>query len=163
MLPPFKNLTIFAGYVGNAPELRYTGSGVPVLSLRICAKYSWLDEATKERRTIDEWATAVFYRASAEQVAKRVSRGAFVHVEGRRQSRQLPSKGPGRPPVVTEIIVSSWHLVDLSDPDGRPAASSLEAALAPGQDAQPPAQVPSRRPTDRDVPARPSTSTAGLA
>lgn len=158
MRPPFKNLTVFAGYVGNDPDLRYTSTGVAVVSLRICAQHSWIDEK-KQRQTIDEWATAVFYRGLADEVAKSVKKGAFAHVEGRRQSRRLPATGSGRPPTVNEIIVTSWHLVDLRgesvpDTQGQP----IELDPSP-QDAS--IGVP--RGVDRGSPAPFPSTTAGLA
>lgn len=152
---PYKNRTEFAGFVGNDPELRHTGSGVPVLELRVCAQFSWRDESGA-RLTHDEWATVVFYRGLAEDVAARgVGKGTFVHVEGRRQSRSLAAPAGGKPRKVNEIIATQWHVVDLPPAPG--AATERQA-----QDPDSPA-VATRIGRERTAGPSFGSSTADLA
>lgn len=157
---PFKNQTIFAGYVGNEPELRQLASGDATLSLRIVTKHSWQVEG--EWKTIDEWATAVFYRVLAQQVIESgIKKGSFVHVEGRRHTRPW-SDANGRPKKSHEIIVSDWHEVTL--PAGARATAAVAQPPHPdppspsGKPAAPAAPKPRRAPT-----APPTTATGGFA
>ena len=102
---PFKNVTVFAGYVGNDPELRALASGDATLSLRIVSKHSYKQDNVWH--TQDEWLTAVFYRALAEEVAARgIKRGSFVHVEGRRHTRSW-TDGSGNKKNTQEVVVSA--------------------------------------------------------
>ncbi|MCD0253107.1 single-stranded DNA-binding protein [Xanthomonas campestris pv. campestris] len=144
---PYKNLTIFAGYVGNEPELRQlTNSGDATVSLRIVAKHSWQVEGVW--KTEDEWITAVFYRSLAEQViATSVRKGSFVHVEGRRHTRSWMDAKQQRK-VTHEIIVTEWHEIAIS-------AAARRADIA--QAAPPSAGKPAPAATKPTAPAKPKT------
>lgn len=146
---PYRNNTVFAGYVGNEPELRKLASGDATVSVRIVAKHSW--KIGDQWHTQDEWATAVFYRNLAEDFAEQgVKKGGFVHVEGRRHTRKW-TDGSGRPKVTHEIIVTDWHEVAL--PATRPPAPTTPA----------PAKA---APAEKNKPAQPLppvSSTASLA
>lgn len=142
---PYKNETVFAGYVGNVPEARTLASGDVTVSLRIVSKHSWLSDG--KWQTQDEWATAVFYRALAESViAHGIGRGSFVHVEGRRHTRRW-GEDVGKPKVSHEIIVTDWHEVTL--PAG--AKQTPQPAEAPAEAAAPKparaAKLQERKPT----------------
>jgi single-strand DNA-binding protein len=112
---PYKNLTIFAGYIGNEPELRYLPSGDETVSLRIKSQYSYRDKASGSYKHIDEWATAVFYRQIAKDVVEQgAKKGRFIHVEGRRHTRQYPQEGR-KPGIAHEILVDDWHFVAIAN------------------------------------------------
>ncbi len=129
---PYVNRTIFAGYVGNDVELRHLSSGDAVVSLRIKSQHSYRVEGVW--KSIDEWATAVFYRQLATAVVEQgIRKGSFIHLEGRRHTRQFTTPGRNKPGVAHEIIVEDWHQVQLpnaarpeqsiGDPSSDPADS----------------------------------------
>lgn len=147
MALPFKNSTVFAGYVGNDPEIRYIANGDAVLSLRIVSRYSYRD-GDQAWKTIDEWATVVLYRKLAESFAEAGhGKGAFIHVEGRRHTRKW-TDGQGHRKTAHEIIAADWHAVQLppsakdeadkppkSNTKGREARESREFKPAKSDDA----------------------------
>jgi single-strand DNA-binding protein len=75
------NRVILLGNLGADPELRYTASGIAVLSLRLATHESFYDK-NKEPQERTEWHNAVVWGARAEAVSKMVSKGACVLVEG---------------------------------------------------------------------------------
>lgn len=161
---PFKNLTIFAGYVGNEPELRALASGDVTLSLRIVAKHSW-QEKPGEWRTHDEWATAVFYRALAEQVhTQGVTKGAFVRIEGRRHTRTWIQQPGNHKKVAHEIIVDDWHVIALpagSPTSPEPAVADAQQSPGDGRQART-ASRPAKAQAPRQAPP-PESATRGFA
>lgn len=155
---PYKNETVFAGYVGNVPELRYLPTGDATVSLRIVAKQSW--QVDGEWRTHDEWATAVFYRALAQQVIDQgITKGRFVHVEGRRHTRRWGAD-QGKPKVAHEIIVSDWHEVALPAGASQAEVEPAEPAEKPTSAKAPAAPKPGKAPP-RTLP--PTSATEGFA
>jgi single stranded DNA-binding protein len=109
---PYKNSVVFAGFIGNEVEARALGSGDAVCSIRIASKHSWKD-ATQGWKESTEWATAVFYRQDASDVAEACNKGDFIHVEGRKFSREWEDSAKVKRRS-EEIIVTSWHKVDIT-------------------------------------------------
>jgi len=113
---PFKNLTIFAGYISNDVELRQLASGDATVSLRVVSKHSYRSGGPgTEWKTVDEWATIVFYRNQAQDLIDAgAKKGRFIHVEGRRHTRMYkPDPAKDKQAAIHEIIAQEWHLVDL--------------------------------------------------
>jgi single-stranded DNA-binding protein len=115
---PFKNHTVFAGYVVADVVARTLSDGEAVVSVRIVAKHSYKDSKSANGwSVIEEFATAAFYRKAAEDViAAKVTKNDFIHVEGRRSTRKASGNGEGVTSRVThEIVVTDWHLVRLPE------------------------------------------------
>lgn len=148
MRPPYKNLTVFAGRIGNDPELRYLASGDATISLRVCCQESFKDASSSTGwSTHSEWATLVFYRKDAEDVAASgVAKGGFIYAEGRRHTRQWKD-GQGHPKTAHEIIVSAWHPVAVAA-----AAAATERVEAAAQRSAAPTKL-----APAPAPARGST------
>lgn len=155
MRPPYKNLTVFAGRVGNDPEIRYLSSGDATVSVRVACQESWKDaSAATGWKTHTEWAVLIFYRKDAEDlVAAGVRKGSFIHAEGRRHTRQWED-GEKRKKTAHEIIVSAWHVVAIT-----PSAEATDRAEAQAQAHAPrPARsgAPAAKPPTAKAPATPS-------
>lgn len=128
---PFKNLTIFAGFISNDVELRHLASGDATVSLRVVAKHSYrTGGADSEWKSIDEWATIVFYRNQAQDLVDAgAQKGRFIHVEGRRHTRMYrPDPAKDKQAAIHEIIAQEWHLVDI------PAAGKAGSARPTGKE-----------------------------
>lgn len=89
------NKVILLGNVGANPELRYTTAGVPVLSLRLATNESYLDK-NKEPQGRTEWHTVVVWGARAEGLARVLTRGAGVLVEGTLRTSSYEKDGQKR-------------------------------------------------------------------
>lgn len=133
---PFKNITIFAGYVVNDPELRMLpNSQEATVSLRLVSRYSYRDSAGAWH-TQDEFATAVLYRKQAEDFANAgLGKHSFIYVEGRRNTRKW-TDGKGHAKTAHEIIVAEWHPVHLPaaahDAPVDPPAPAVPTAVSRG-------------------------------
>lgn len=92
------NNIIVSGNVGRDPELRYTGSGVPVCKIPLADTRGKKGE---EQKTI--WYDVVTFNETAESVAEQVRKGARLMVSGRLQIEDYVKKD-GTPAKRVEII-----------------------------------------------------------
>lgn len=75
------NRVILLGNLGADPELRFTQGGTAVLNIRLATTESFLDK-NKVRQERTDWHTVVVFGKRAEGLAKCLSKGSRVLVEG---------------------------------------------------------------------------------
>lgn len=75
------NKCMLIGNLGADPELRQTTGGVSVLQLRLATSRSWLDK-NKVRQEMTEWHQVVVWGKRGEGLAKILSKGSRLAVEG---------------------------------------------------------------------------------
>ena len=151
-----------SGFVGNAPELRFTPNGKSVATFSVYTRERWTgsDGATHEktqRHQITAWAT------QAEFAQQRLVKGTRVQIIGR-IDQQSWGEGTQRQYktvlVATEIVLISFAAPEEQPNDVAPAGEEVESAL----DADPASETaetapaaepaaPSRRPRRRAKPA----------
>ena len=98
------NKVILVGHLGADPDMRYTPSGQGVCELRLATSDSWTDK-NGQRQERTEWHRVVVWGKRAEIVAKYLSKGRQVYVEGRIQTRSYDDK-EGNKRYITEIIAN---------------------------------------------------------
>lgn len=76
----FNRVTLF-GNLGADPDLRFTQGGQAVLNMRVACTESYLDR-DKNRKERTEWVSVVVWGKRAEALAKLVSKGSSVFIEG---------------------------------------------------------------------------------
>ena len=76
----FSQITL-VGNLGSSPELRYTSSGVPVVSFSLAVNKSWKD-ATGNKQERTNWYRISCWRKLAETVAQYCTKGQRVLVVG---------------------------------------------------------------------------------
>ncbi len=79
------NRVTLLGRAANDPNLRYTPSGRAVLNLRIATSYSY--QKDKEWVDVPQFTTCVFWGRQAEIIDEQISKGDYLYVEGRLQTR----------------------------------------------------------------------------
>lgn len=89
------NKVILFGNLGSDPELRYTASGTPVLSLRIATNESFLDK-NREVQERTEWHTVVVWGTRAEALARTLNKGSGMLVEGGLRTSSYEKEGVKR-------------------------------------------------------------------
>jgi single-strand DNA-binding protein len=89
------NKVILFGNLGSDPELRYTANGTAVLSLRIATNESFLDK-NREVQERTEWHTVVVWGTRAEALAKTLTKGAGLLVEGGLRTSSYEKEGVKR-------------------------------------------------------------------
>lgn len=99
------NKAILVGNLGQDPEIRSTGSGTPVATLRIATsdrrkdrEGNWTDHT--------EWHTVVVFGRQAENVGKYCRKGKQLFIEGRIQTRKWQDRD-GRDRYNTEIVADT--------------------------------------------------------
>jgi single-strand DNA-binding protein len=105
------NRVILLGNLGADPELRYTQTGTPVLSLRLATNESYQDR-NKETQERTEWHSVVVWGTRAEGLSKVLCKGTRLLVEGALRTSSYEKDGVKR--YKTEI-----HAKEVSVTAGR--------------------------------------------
>ena len=103
------NKAILIGNLGQDPELKFTQGGQAVLKLRLATNETYVNKAG-ERQDRTEWHTVVVWGKRAEALAKILSKGRAICVEGRIQTRQWEDK-EGHKRSTTEINAANIILL----------------------------------------------------
>ncbi len=151
-----------SGFVGNAPELRFTPNGKSVATFSLYTRERWTggDGAAHEktqRHQITAWS------AQAEFAQQRLCKGTRVQVVGR-IDQQAWGEGEQRQYktvlIANEIVLISFAAPEEQPSDIAPAGEEVESALdadsaSETAEATPAAEpaAPSRRPRRRAKPA----------
>lgn len=86
------NRVILLGNLGADPELRFTGGGQAVLNIRLATNKSWLDK-DKVKRERTDWHNVVVWGARAEGLAKILTKGSTILVEGELRTSDFEKDG----------------------------------------------------------------------
>lgn len=97
------NKVMLIGYLGNDPELRFTGNGKPVANFRMATNNSYIgSDGQKVDQT--EWHNIVCWGKLGETVNQYLQKGRQVYVEGRIQT-DIVGEGEDRK-YYTKVIAS---------------------------------------------------------
>mgnify|MGYP002880896950 CR=1 FL=1 len=128
------NKAILVGNLGQDPEIRSTGSGTPVATLRIATSDrrkdrdgNWTDHT--------EWHTVVVFGRQAENVGRFCRKGKQLFIEGRIQTRKWQDK-EGRDRYNTEIVANDVRFLGGRG-DGGGYGDSSGGEYGGGQSAAP--------------------------
>lgn len=102
------NKIIIIGNVGQDAELRDVGS-TTVLSFSVATTEKWKDK-NGERQERTDWHSVSLWGKRAEALAKYVTKGSRVAVEGRVQYRQYEDRD-GNKRTATDIVASDVELL----------------------------------------------------
>lgn len=102
------NKIILIGHVGQDAELRDVGS-TTVLSFSVATTEKWKDK-NGERQERTDWHSVSLWGKRGEALAKYVTKGTRVAVEGRVQYRQYEDRD-GNKRTATEIVASDIELL----------------------------------------------------
>lgn len=96
------NIVILTGRLTDTPELKTTNSGLSVVSARLA-----VDRGYGDKKTID-FIPVVFWRGTADTVAKYCTKGSKLTVSGRLQSRSYEDRNGKH--TVYEVNVNEMEL-----------------------------------------------------
>jgi single-strand DNA-binding protein len=128
------NKVLLLGNLGADPELRVTPGGQAVLKLRLATTESYLDKSnTRQERT--EWHRITIWGKRGEALAKFLTKGERLFVEGRIQTSSYEKNGEKR--YSTEIIANNVILAGSGRgrgdrPEGDQPRSSGRSAPSSG-------------------------------
>ncbi len=133
------NAVQLIGHIGQDPEIRYTSSGVAMLTMSLATNESYKDQSGQlVERT--EWHRLVAYRRLAELFGEYVKKGSKLYVSGKLQTRSWEDK-EGRRRYITEVIVGGFVFLDTKGAaSGQHRRDDLQEV--PDNDADPPNDLP---------------------
>ena len=102
------NKVILIGRLTRDPELRYTGSNTPVATFSLAVNRSFTNQ-NGEREA--DFINVVIWDKQAENVAKYLTKGRLVAVEGRIQTRNYDNN-EGKKVYVTEVVALSVQFLE---------------------------------------------------
>ncbi len=104
------NKVMLIGRLGQDPELKYTQSGVAVVSFSIATGMKWKDqEGNWQERT--EWHNLKAWRGLAETVSNYLKKGSKVYVEGRLETSNWEDENKKKH-YKTEIVIDELIMLD---------------------------------------------------
>jgi single-strand DNA-binding protein len=132
----FQQLSLI-GNLGSDPEMRYTPSGVPVVSFNLAVNKNWVNqEGQRQDKTI--WFRVTAWRKLAENVSQYLSKGRQVFVVGELEDARPWTDRDGNHRASLEVTAQTIRFIG-----GRGGESG-------GDQDGPPVAEPAQ--TDRDIP-----------
>jgi single-strand DNA-binding protein len=99
------NRVMLLGNLGADPELRMTSGGQAVLKLRLATSETYLDK-NRQRQERTEWHNVVIWGKRAEALAKILTKGSRIFVEGGLRTSNYDDRD-GNKRYRTEIVTSN--------------------------------------------------------
>jgi single-strand DNA-binding protein len=119
------NKVLLLGNLGADPELRVTPGGQAVLKLRLATTESYLDKNnTRQERT--EWHRITIWGKRGEALAKFLTKGDRIFIEGRIQTSSYEKNGEKRYStdiIANNVILSGGGRRERSEGGGEPRSS----------------------------------------
>lgn len=104
------NKTMLIGRLGNDPELKYTQSGIAVVSFSIATGTKWKDsEGNWQEKT--EWHNIKAWKRLAETCGNYLKKGSRVYLEGRLETSNWEDESKHKH-YKTEIVLDSMIMLD---------------------------------------------------
>ena len=125
------NRVMLLGNLGADPELRMTSGGQAVLKLRLATSETYLDR-NRVRQERTEWHSVVVWGKRAEALAKFLTKGTRMFVEGSLRTSSYDDK-EGHKRYRTEVVANNIILAGGGRGGGGPRAEQA----APEDDAPP--------------------------
>ena len=120
------NRVMLLGNVGMDPELRQTPNGSAVLKLRLATSESYLDR-NKQRQERTDWHSVVMWGKRAEALAKFLSKGSRLFVEGSIRTSSYDDR-EGNKRYRTEIVATNVILAGGGSRSGEGGGGARRAS-----------------------------------
>ncbi|MBQ9067786.1 MAG: single-stranded DNA-binding protein [Eggerthellaceae bacterium] len=140
------NRVIISGNLTRDPELRQTASGLPVLGFGVAVNDRRKNQQTGEWEDYPNFVDCTMFGTRAESVAKFLSKGSKVAIEGKLRWSQWERDGQKRSKI--EVIIDELEFM-TSRNDGPSASSHQSSYSAP---AASPAPEVNASVYDEDIP-----------
>ena len=104
------NKVILVGNLGADPEVRYTGGGTAIASLRIATSEQWTDKQSGQKQERTEWHRVKLFGRLAEIAGEYLKKGRQVYVEGSLRTDKYTDKD-GIERYSTDIIANDLQML----------------------------------------------------
>ena len=120
------NKAILVGRVGNTPELKSLDGGNKVVNFSVATSEYFKDKSgAKQEKT--EWHNVVAWGSLAEIIAKNVTKGTQLYIEGKIQNRSYDDKD-GVKKYTSEVVASEIKFLgSKKSEDGENASASASS------------------------------------
>jgi single-strand DNA-binding protein len=129
------NRVMLLGNLGADPELRMTSGGQAVLKIRLATSETYLDR-NKVRQERTEWHSVVVWGRRAEALAKFLTKGSRIFVEGGIRTSSYDDK-EGNKRYRTEIVANNIILSGSGGGGGARGGGRGSEGPGPSDDAPP--------------------------
>jgi single-strand DNA-binding protein len=119
------NKVILIGNLGADPELRMTNGGQACMTLRLATSRTFFDK-NKQRQQDTQWHRVIVWGKSAEGLAKFLTKGMRIYIEGRLQYRDYEGNDGIRKYLTEVIAESTVVLTERQNGGGNRRSSSRE-------------------------------------
>ncbi len=124
------NKVLLLGNLGAKPELRFTATGTAVLNFRLATSETFVDR-NKVPQSRTDWHNVVVWGARAQDLAKVLTKGSSVLIDGGLRTSTFEKDGSKR--YKTEIHAKDIHLVGRrrgsADSDLAPPSEVLDETI----------------------------------
>jgi single-strand DNA-binding protein len=104
------NKVILVGNLGADPEVRYTGGGTAIASLRIATSEQWTDKQSGQKQERTEWHRVKLFGRLAEIAGEYLKKGSQIYVEGSLRTDKYTDKD-GIERYSTDIIANDLQML----------------------------------------------------
>lgn len=120
------NVAHLIGNVGKDPEVRTTASGQQIASFSLATSQRWKDrEGNKQEKT--EWHNVVAWGKLADIVARFVTKGSRLYIQGRIETQSWDDKESGQKRYKTQIVADQMTMLgDRKGGDGGERSGGAE-------------------------------------
>ncbi len=144
------NKVILIGFLGDAPETRFTQLGKPVTKFSVAVNENWKDaQGAKQERV--EWFRIVCFGRLAEVSGEYLQRGRHVYLEGRLQSRKWEDR-QGEKRTTIEVVASQLRILDRAPSNGNGAKVEPPKATEPADENDNPFNESATDIVDHEIP-----------
>jgi single-strand DNA-binding protein len=122
------NKVILIGFLGEAPELKFSSQGKPIGTFSLAVNERWKDPEGARRERV-EWFKIVCFGRLAEVCGQWLVKGRHVYIEGRLQTRKWAGReGEKRTTII--VVANQMQILDRAPKNGNgaKAAESSKAA-----------------------------------
>lgn len=145
------NKVILIGFLGDAPEVRFSQQGKPVgtFSLAVNERWKGAEGALRERV---EWFRIVCFGRLAEVCGEYLNKGRHVYLEGRLQTRKWSDR-EGDKRTTVEVVANQMRILDRVPKNGNGVkADESPKAAEPVDEGDNPFNEPGSETADQDIP-----------
>lgn len=104
------NKVIIVGNLGADPEVRYTGGGTCITSIRVATSEQWTDKQSGEKQECTEWHRIKLFGRLAEVAGEYLKKGKQVYIEGALRTDKYTDKD-GIERYSTDIIATEMQML----------------------------------------------------
>ncbi|HBP4970256.1 TPA: single-stranded DNA-binding protein [Pseudomonas aeruginosa] len=110
-----RNKVELAGFLGDAPDIRYLPDGTATATLNLATTKRWKDKQSGQPKERTEWHRVVFFKRTAEVAGEYLAKGSHIFVDGELRTRSYEKNGETR--YITEVV-GTFQMIDRKPVEG---------------------------------------------